>query len=89
MSILTTSYLPIVYCRYRQELAILKGHKQEIEHLQHLLQKAKMRLHKEFQQWYDEQEANVVTESPASIDYQVDDDIAAFYSAAQSVRLGE
>lgn len=46
--------VPFLYS-YKSTFESLKGLKTEIEHLQHLLQKSKIKLQRDFQEWWDQQ----------------------------------
>jgi len=44
-----------IACRYKESFTRLRTLKTEIEHLQHLLEKSKVRLMKDFEMWWAEQ----------------------------------
>lgn len=46
---------PFPYCSYKAMFTRLKGLKIEIEHLQLLLEKAKVKLQKDFEVWWSEE----------------------------------
>lgn len=49
--------MPINYLRYKDSFTRLRSLKTEIEHLQHLLEKAKVKMQKDFEIWWAEQAA--------------------------------
>lgn len=44
-----------IHCRYKESFSRLRTLKTEIEHLQHLLEKSKVKLMKDFEIWFAEQ----------------------------------
>ena len=46
--------LSLSFCRYREAFNDLKSMKTEIEHLQHLLEKSKLQMQKDFELWWAE-----------------------------------
>lgn len=52
-------YIYIFNCSYKSTFERLKGLKAEIEHLQHLLQRSKIKLQKDFQDWWTQKAARL------------------------------
>jgi hypothetical protein len=50
-------YIYSFYSRYKESFSRLRTLKTEIEHLQHLLEKSKVKLMKDFEIWFAEQAA--------------------------------
>eukprot|EP00048_Salpingoeca_helianthica_P010684 m.153535 g.153535 ORF g.153535 m.153535 type:complete len:144 (-) comp15121_c0_seq3:27-458(-) len=85
--------------KYRAGLAQLKGLKQEVDHIQHLLQLAKVKLHHDFNAWFEGMaglESASASGPPSRAgssssrdlrtgDRATDDDIAAFYRTKQAL----
>lgn len=65
-----SSIVLLVYSiSYESSACHLKALRTEIEHLQLLLERAKVKLHKDFQKWWNEEASNVQVSEPISLLY--------------------
>ncbi|XP_049319454.1 kinesin-like protein KIF6 isoform X2 [Astyanax mexicanus] len=69
---------------YKSTFGRLKGLKTEIEHLQHLLQKSKIRLQRDFQDWWTQEASRLQDQKPESAEVRQSQESSLFTSSSSS-----